>query len=338
MRIGRSRFMAKRSQQTRRKRRVNWPVVMQDAWRAIDQSLSRALVGLCWSDQLLAPRAGRTVFDRHDVQPRIASGCLLEIRGLWFFLTAGHVLDEIESAPKCGRRTFRFELLDSLHLSSGPVRQPFPVDPALWLKFDMADGGWDFGLIPIPELIKANLLKVGMMAVSISAIAAPRERFHCFALSGFPRDQYKPRFVDMAGSRFAAIQVGMPLLPVEYARAPGIKINRKGRPFVGKIVSLEGEYQDGSSVVVRSIKGMSGGPIWGLKFKRDKVAAKLVAVQSRCYEPSMTIVASRVCYIVDAILRSVDQAKRSRDIVSAEDGVALQKVPARNAKRAGGTG
>jgi hypothetical protein len=57
---------------------------------------------------------------------------------------------------------------------------------------------------------------------------------------------------------------------------------------------------------------MSGGPIFGFRFRKGGAKVAIVAVQSRCYEPSMTILGSRVSHFIKEFNSAVMAHGRSR--------------------------
>ncbi len=228
---------------------------MRAVWPAFQDELFKCIVGLCWSDVRSVPKPGATLGAAFDPSPHIASGCLLSLYGSWYFLTAGHVLNEISGAEAAGRTALRFELMAGFHRSDYRAeRQPFPFDLGKCLAIDEC-GGRDFGLIAIPRIIRDNLVRAGSRAVAVEQVARAGQWFHGFALVGFPKQEFQVKHIDSAHARDMYLNIGTPMLPVRQEARPGFRVDRRHSPFIGRIVSLRGTYPDGRTATLSSIAG-----------------------------------------------------------------------------------
>ncbi len=296
--------------------RLNWEVVIKDAWTKIQDAVCPCVVGLSWCDQLVEPREGSTIFEQYDVQPRLASGCIINVRDEWFFLTAGHVLESIKRAPEVGRKTFRFSLLEGIHRPGGRAEHiPLPFDPENVFILDHEGSGLDYGLVPIAPLLRATLSANGVCCVSEDLVAEVDEEFDGYAVIGFPGEEFKVTTKDSPTRRDAAVFIGAATLPVERLHGEDVPETYRGltgNPFIGKIVSLRGHYVGKSgSVELDSIGGMSGAPIFGLRVKDQSIELGLVAVQSTWIKGQRILGASQVAYLTAGINRYVDERKAS---------------------------
>ncbi len=107
------------------------------------------------------------------------------------------------------------------------------------------------------------------------------------------------------------------MLPVERLEGDAVPEQYRkliGTPFVGKLLSLDGRYvATGERVRLNSIKGMSGGPVFGLRVREDRFEIRLVAVQSSWLESEWIIGASRIAYLTEGIKRLAQQREKEKD-------------------------
>ncbi len=113
------------------------------------------------------------------------------------------------------------------------------------------------------------------------------------------------------------IFIGIAMLPVERLEGDAVPEQYRkliGNPFVGKLLSLDGRYvATGERVRLNSIKGMSGGPVFGLRVREDRFEIRLVAVQSSWLESEWIIGASRIAYLTEGIKRLAQQREKEKD-------------------------
>lgn len=288
---------------------LDWNKVTSELWEPIQDTVLPCIVGLGWSDQFADECEGETIFELHDVQPKIASGCIFEFAGAWFFLTAGHVLENFERDRDKGRVQFRFEL----HHGVSPdahTKTPIPFDEAK--KFsEFRSSGLDYGLVPIPETVRSKLLAAGVRCVPTSIVARPDESFDGYMMIGFPSQEFEVTNVeDSPHRREVDVFIGMPSLPVEGLADEDIPEKYKeDNPFVGRIVSLRGRYSTGKTVELDSIAGMSGAPIIGFRFIDKGLTLRLVAVQSDWIKAKRIIAGSRVVYLVALLAHAIAQSE-----------------------------
>ena len=130
------------------------------------------------------------------------SGFILEVNRQWYWLTAGHILEEIErdglKHPTQVAETFR--LISEYKASKTPkdfAFLPFRYEEA-WKHYEHDDDtGIDYGIVALGPLEKKALKKDNVTPIA-SAIwkALPNLKLPFFFLLGFPSSEIKPVYTD----------------------------------------------------------------------------------------------------------------------------------------------
>lgn len=212
----------------------------------------RHLVALCVNfDYLDGP-------DATSRGPRFTAyaGTIICIRDMVCFLTAGHIVRELDEAIRSNRVTiYSAVLADTFgwrRISNHPI--PFDLIGAPRFFIDDENEGLDFGLIAL----RANDVRL-LAANGISAlfeenwIHQPRLSFDGYFMLGLPSEFVSER---LSSSGLGAVSPTM--FRVQRLDLPpeGTRKTRHPR-FVGQL---------DRDLPFNSIDGMSGGPIFGIKF------------------------------------------------------------------------
>lgn len=202
------------------------------------------------------------------------SGFILPINGNWCFVTAGHILEELDRHLDGGNVLFRFRLVDYLR-SDADHTEPIPFDyenaDRLWRHAD----GLDFGFVALDDLTKRQLEANGVRPL-YQEYLEPNDgcTLHGHIMLGLPEEFFDdPQFSDT----LVIGGVSPTLVPVEHLEsAPeGAAITTYER-FVGRLPD-EAEIQ--------SIVGMSGGPIFAFGDDAEgHLCYWLVAIQSAWHQ------------------------------------------------------
>lgn len=292
---------------------LDWKKVISELWEPIQDNVLPCIVGLCWSDQFADECEGENIFELHDVKPNIASGCIYEFDDNWYFLTAGHVLKNIKEDRDKGRVQFRFEYLHGL---SQEKHSKIPI------TFDEKENvplyrssGMDYGLVPISDEVRQQMVDSGVRCAPTCMVAHPDESFDGYILIGFPSKEFViMNLKDTEHRREADIFIGIPSLPIERLSEEDIpNVYKEHDPFVGRIMSLRGRYSTGKSVVLETIKGMSGAPIFGFRINDEGLKLQLVAVQSDWIKAKGIIAGSRLCYLVALLVMALEKHQENSD-------------------------
>jgi hypothetical protein len=182
----------------------------------------------------------------------IISAFVVEVRGLWFLITAGHCLTEIEKNRARGY-TARFLLLDS---ESPKAKHrhgvPFPLDPDDYFSLDV--DGFDYAAIVVPDLYERMMRDNGIRPLDETVWRQQPDSPEYFGLVGIP-DQ----FIRHNGDWTTHATTYYGIQPVDAAAAADAGLEGSSAlSFYGRI-SLGENATD--------ISGVSGGPVFS--FSRE---------------------------------------------------------------------
>jgi hypothetical protein len=204
------------------------------------------------------------------------SGFVIEFLGEWFFLTAGHVLNEIRDTLRaCPNGEVRLFLQDSfgIHATTDlPVQMD--LEHAVIGAFDDDQAGVDIGIIRVSQYYRAHLQKNQVIPVDEATWRYPGDDpYDFYGLLGFPEEltvnetSIDPRGRTIVGGIRPTLVRGTlskDVSPIKSAAA---------RPWLGI------ELTDGKAL--KSIRGMSGGPVFGFRRGKDSnLRYWVIAVQS----------------------------------------------------------
>ena len=245
---------------------------------------ARHFVRLGW---LAYPPGTPDPVDPAQGQPGSASCFVLSVRGEWFLITAGHVLEEIAEARRLGQ-VMRHWFLDDT-TSEGArhsIGVPFAFEAAPTFRQDV--DGVDYGFIHLRPLYREALKKNGIIALDEDAWRkrTPAD-FDEYCLLGVPWEGIGP------GTRPQSFQkwtVLFPLEPVELTAVPDEMRQKRFPRFFARLPDRLGD----DTFEMKTIKGMSGGPIFGIKDLDGERHYWVIALQSG-WDKSSRIIAG--CYI-----------------------------------------
>lgn len=189
-------------------------------------------------------------------QPKHSSvaftGFVIDLDGEWYWATAGHCLgEELDDKLRQGVKLLRAGFADYFSLGAQHFHLvPYPYEVGCGLYLDNRELALDFGLIQIPLLTRKAFEKNGVVPVRNWSYPANQE-FSYYKILGFPL--HLSRFEEMSDGTLTTgirpITVGIERLdPTQVMDCPAEAW------FAGQIPK---EAQ------IESIKGMSGGPIFG---------------------------------------------------------------------------
>lgn len=205
--------------------------------------------------------------------PRFAacSGTLIMIRGVCCYLTAGHVLkdlEELRASPQA--EIVGATLADTFGLepaSKMPI--PFDLKNARFFYVDDEAEGLDFGVIALEPHYVRLLAKNGVIALTEERwIHQERVEFNGYAMLGFPEEFASSRICSSGFASVSPTFLGIKKLDA----APEGRTPTRHPQFIGQLGDKSG---------LQSVKGMSGGPIFGFRLGPDgKLHYWIVALQS----------------------------------------------------------
>jgi hypothetical protein len=205
------------------------------------------------------------------------SGFVIEVGDTWFYVTAGHVLKQMEKRLADPRVTIKYlSLFDGFHDSPHEGGVPFCVDGAGRWVIDDDEAGLDAGVILLSPCYRAALERNGIVPITPGCWEGIDEmQFDGFAVLGLPDEllEKKPR-TGVRGERIIGGGRAVLTFLVASDSQPVAKPKPQNAWFAGTMKASESELGD--------MDGMSGGPIFCFK-KGPPFSYGVVAVQS-CWD------------------------------------------------------
>ena len=217
----------------------------------------------------------------------VLSGWILELHDRWFWVTAGHCLNDLNEPQKKGFiRVVTTGFMD--YLAQGAQHWetvPFTYDPEDALYLWELELALDFALIPLSDIYRAAFAKNNISPVGRANWESQhRLTFTAFQMLGIPKDRVR---LTQKGDGTATITVQptmMSLEQISFQDALDACTNPPPRSedwFFGRIHPDTGDQM---------VEGMSGGPIYG--FRKDtegNTRYHVVALQS-WWDPKKRVV------------------------------------------------
>ena len=219
---------------------------------------------------------------------------VLEVHGDWYLVTAGHCLIEVARIIDSGYKVTKCQLVDFL----GPQAQfehgiPFPT-PKTDEEISIDEGGIDFGALPVPYIIRQSLEKNGVVALSEEHWKELPEKIDFYRLVGIPKNRVRFEEKEFTiGTRLIGV---VPAQESEHYHFQDVTV-----PIVYVTATIGDDKQ---------LKGMSGGPIFGIQQTDSGYKYWLFAVQSLWYEPERLIGAPPASYLCNAIEQAIVELSR----------------------------
>jgi len=231
------------------------------------------------------------------------SAFIVDVRGVWLLMTAGHVLRTLrEEYPRIGVTTSRFELQDRFAGSSfsGHAGVPFHFDSTACMELDEEWG--DFGLIPLDALTVSQLKRGNVIAIKESAWGTrPLEEYTHLLLTGVP-------------SETVTHEPGQMVL--RHTLIPLALCPPNEQPPAGQVGKIKARLlQDESELAqLDDIDGMSGGPIFGVRDVDGVARYFLVGVQSGWLRQSRIVTFSAAAPVLKQLRADlIERAATKRD-------------------------
>lgn len=271
----------------------------------LDQLCSH-IVSLSWLDARVASDGSALSAQAYDPRAFAISAFVISVRGVWFLVTAGHILHDLSQRLNAGRRIIKSRLMDGLapgpHLP--PVVFALSHEPEWYVD---TDDRQDYGLIPLRPLYATQLAAGGVIPLAEPAWTDIPEQADLYFLLGFPK-QAKRIDVSVCGhSGNVALEIGTPLLPVQRIQEPPAAL-RSTTPRLYARVPIGTGTVNGREITLTDLDGMSGGPVFAVKQQPDgRWRLWVVAVQSSWVRESRVLAACYIRPLIDGIERCLDR-------------------------------
>ena len=228
----------------------------------------------------------------------VFSGFVIDVLGVWFYVTAGHIPQRIRRAEQTGAKFDVWRLGDQTAGRRFDSGIPYAMDIEQWLVIEDEEQGLDYAVVVLGGLYRLQLEAGGIEPIGSDAWGDHATEFDQWALIGIPSES-----VAYDGKTIINAKVVVaPLRLTEPPAAAGEKVQNQ----------FYGELKDDSAGIVKDVDGMSGGPIFGLKKVEGTWRYKVVGVQSAWY-PRMRVIAacpiSSLAHALEEVVRSVQTAR-----------------------------
>jgi hypothetical protein len=226
----------------------------------------------------------------------VFSGFLVKAGGVWFYVTAGHILRDIRKSLARGD-TFDVWRLDDQTAgnSFGGAAIPYAFEIERWLVVEDEEIGLDYAVVLL-EPYYCQQLKAGRAAPIDKVAWGDHVAEHDYwALVGFPSES-------IAYDKKSIITGRISLMPLEPVAEPTGAGRKAENQFYARIKDLGN---------VTDIVGMSGGPIFSLKKVDGAWKYKVIGVQSGWYPDARIIAACPFASLGLELEKLVESAKAS---------------------------
>jgi hypothetical protein len=228
--------------------------------------------------------------------PGSFSGFVASVRGEWFMITAGHVIEEIEKAMQRGQKLEDWHLDDTTAWGAADRNGlPFDLTGARKFRKYSEKSGLDWGFIHIHGVYRPALERNGIVPLDEAAWQVPTLRgYDEYWLLGVPEEKVG---VSPCGRRVEREVVLIVLELIEKSAAPPC--------LVKNVPRLYAKLPDAAHQHLNSIVGMSGGPLFGAKTLDGQVHYWVIGLQSE-WDPGQRVIAAcptePLLEIIDAAL------------------------------------
>lgn len=225
----------------------------------------------------------------------VFSGFLMDVKGEWFYMTAGHILRDIRIALKGGSTFDIWRLGDQ---TAGNRFQdtavPYGFDIDQWFVLEDAASGLDYATVRITGLYRKQLEAGGVTALDKNTWGDHLTAHDHWVLVGIPKETVSYDGKTIISSRFV-------MAPITSTEAPPFAERRAENKFYARLA-------DDSERVVNNIDGMSGGPVFLLRLVDDIWKYNVIGVQSSWYPSSRVVAVCPITTFGEALEPLVEEA------------------------------
>jgi hypothetical protein len=204
------------------------------------------------------------------------SGFILAAYGQWFLITAGHIIEDIQSRQQQGRELRHAKIMD-VWAEGNVDRNPVPF-PDIWDRNRTPRGhvnseqiGYDYAWFFLRPYYRELLKKNGIIPLDRLAWRDLPSQLDGYYAYGFPQDCVQ-KTIDGAAN-YSGVRLRPRMIPYEPEPNPPAQFQLP----LQRLFFRPPKYSDGR--IVR-LDGVSGGPVFGYKVNADHTRMWLVGVQS----------------------------------------------------------
>lgn len=282
-----------------------------DAGAQVLAKLVKHVVCLSWIDVRTEPLGLGNQESDYDPAAFAISGFVITVRSIWFFITAGHILQDLKSRLRVGRRIMKSRLFADLASKKTSQAVPFTLgDTPQWY---INSEGVDYAVIPLRPGFVRPLIADGILPLTETSWNDCPDKADDYFLLGFPSQAKTVSIASNGIKGTVNISVGCPLLPIFPVSDPPSTLKCSNARFYAKVPIVGGIVQ-GIQTKLTDIDGMSGGPIFAIKWIDSKnIRYWVIAVQSGWLRSERTLAACPILPLVNAIEQSIDDHLGSVD-------------------------
>jgi len=213
---------------------------------------------------------------RDEEKILVFSGFLVEASGIWFYVTAGHILRDIRAALNAGAEFDVWRLDDQTagNRFKGTTAIPYAFDIDRWLVVEDEKVGLDYAAVPLDPYYQRQLEAGEAIPIGKIAWGDHLTEHDHWALVGIPSEA-------LAYDQESIITGRTVVIPLERAEEPEAADRKAENQFYARLKNM-GDVKD--------IDGMSGGPVFALKKVAGEWRYCVIGVQSGWYRTNRIIV------------------------------------------------
>lgn len=273
---------------------------MPDLTSRVADSIRQHFVSLTCIQALADSGAGKVL---------VFSGFIVEIAGEWFYITAGHILRLVRTALEAGSTFDVWRLGDhAVGNKFNGMAVPYDFEIDQWCIVEDEDQGLDYAAVHLGPFYRRQLAAGGISPLTKAAWGTPDMDHDHWVLAGIPSESVTYDGITNIAARFVAS-------PLRSARIPPLAGPRSENQFYALLA-------DGGEQAVRDIDGMSGGPVFMLKYEDGKWKYGVIGVQSGWYPADRTIAACPFSSFAFALEEAIQVAHQQANATEAEPGAA----------------
>ncbi len=227
------------------------------------------------------------------------SAFVIEIRGVWCLVTAGHVIEKIDAlANRQDMKLLRCGLADYFNLDA-KIKEPTPFPFCETHKIHVDKDGLDIGLIPLREFYRESLKANGIRPLPVAQWGGytPPE-CDAYGLLGLPEDGIEE--LQATSVRGSGQIVSLVLIPLEPCQVPADHL-------ISPIPRFAAILREGGQL--KSACGLSGGPILGIrKWKDNQSEYAGIAVQGSWSRERRMVFGTPMAIVVGIIEDLLDKS------------------------------
>ena len=302
---------------------------IQDPQERLEYYLRTHIVGLAIKHRATSSSTHSSIEKIGPVGIDLFSGFIMSVRGMWFWITAGHIFQNIQCLiEEHHRELFDCRLFDfHADRASGDFGLPIDHRTICNKNYVVRDElGLDFGVIHLSDLYIQGLKEVGVRPIDegkwkIKPHQLKFPVYEMFEIVGLPTETMKNSVNHLEGDRFRVRGQTLPCAaPVRILTSPPADLENPKSRFYGTLAD-EQAPDDDDRLPLKDIDGLSGAPIFGLCRNKDGgLDYWLAAIQSGWYE-NRRIVTGCLAHVVGQIIENkideliCEQAKQASRVV-----------------------